>query len=193
MNFEQSLTQKNLAKTYISECQDSARYALLSQKAEERGEYYLAKKIYQLSKRELAHATVVYNLLLLYGTKKMENIEITASYPFETIEVKDGLFDSAQSEKIQANNVYPDFESIAKDEGFGEIANTFKRLAEVENKNFETLMYLAENFGKYHKAANVLCCSNCGFEKQTNTVWKNCPLCKKAKGFIKFDISEREN
>lgn len=191
MDFENSLTQKNLAKTYISECQDSARYALISQKAEEMGEIFLSKKIGELSKKELAHATLIYNLLLQYGTKKMENIEITASYPFETIDVKDGMFNSSQSEKYQANNVYPDFESIAKDEGFFEISSTFKLLAQVENKNFETLLYLTENFGKYHKETKILVCSNCGYEKQTRTIWKKCPLCKKANGFIEFNINNR--
>lgn len=190
MEFEKSLTQKNLAKVYISECQDSARYALISQKADEMGEIYLSKKIKILSKRELAHATLIYNLLLQYGTKKMENIEITASYPFETIDVKEGLFNSSQSEKYQANNVYPDFLSIAKDEGFFEIANTLKLLAGVENKNFEMLTYLTENFGKYHKNAKTLVCSNCGFEKPTKTTWKTCPLCKKGEGFIEFNINK---
>ena len=190
MDFEHSLTQKNLAKAYISECQDSARYALISQKAEEAGEVFLSKKISMLSKRELAHATLIYNLLLQYGTKKMENIEITASYPFETIDVKEGLFNSSQSEKYQANNVYPDFESIAKDEGFLEIANMFKLLSQVENKNFEMLFYLTENLGKFHNESKILVCSNCGFEKQTKIIWKKCPLCKKEKGFIEFTINK---
>lgn len=189
MDFEHSLTRKNLAKTYISECQDSARYALMSQRATQGCEFFLAKQINLLSKRELAHATLIYNILLENGVANMENIELTASYPFETIDVKSGLFNSYQSEKYQANNIYPDFESIAKDEGFVEISNTFKLLSQTENKNFELLFYLSENYGRYHKNSKVLSCFNCGFAKQTKTVWKSCPLCKKESGFIEFDIN----
>ena len=123
----------------------------------------------------------------------MDNIEITAAYPFETIDVEHGLLNSSQSEKYQANNVYPDFQKIAADEQFEKIAEVFTMLAQVENKNFELLHYLSEHFGKYYRQSSVLTCSNCGYEKKGKTVWKNCPLCQKGKGFLMFDIYHIDN
>lgn len=178
MNFKNSLTQKNLAKAYASECQDSAKFRLLAQNAFEQNKVFLSIVIEKLSQYELAHATVLYNLLLNLGKENIENIEITASYPFEQIQTEKGIYNCLKTEQNQAKNLYPDYFAIAKDEGFVEVAKTFEMLCLVEERNCEILKSILSNNKK-----EKITCYNCGFEREKKA-WKTCPLCHKGDGFI---------
>lgn len=182
MEFEKSATRKNVAKAYASECQDSARYQLMSLIAHDDKQFEKAEQIKRLAKRELAHATILYHTLTQNGTKNMDNVEFVASFPFESVHTEDGILTSAQGEHAQAQNIYPSFAAVAKDEGFASIATLFTMLAEVEEDNEKWL----ERLLKPSKGERLIC-TNCGYSKKAKKVWHECPLCGKGKGFAHFD------
>jgi len=63
-------------------------------------------------------------------------VEITASYPAGKIgATPENLLEAANGEKMEWSKLYPEFEKTARKEGFKDIAESFKQIAEVEEQH----------------------------------------------------------
>lgn len=91
MDFNKSQTKENLARLFAGECQDGARYQFVSKTAKAQGFSYISDTMKILAKNEMAHASVIYDLLQTHGGKDIKNIEISAGYPFEACDLEKGL------------------------------------------------------------------------------------------------------
>lgn len=190
MEFNESKTKENLAKSFAGASQDGARFQFVSKSAMSEGFAYISDLMKGFAKNKMAHASIFYQIMLTnIGTNK-ENINIEAGYPFEKYTLKTSLKDSAQIEQYQAKNVYPHFSKIAKDEGFAKIAEVFDKVASVNLENANKLLELAEKFEKKKLYKSDVkekwICSNCGFTMQTKEAWKTCPLCEYPQGYAKI-------
>src|SRR4030067_67764 len=82
----------------------------------------------------------------------------------------------------QARNRYADFEKIARDEGFSEVAESFKQIAKVERFHEARYRKLSSNlkantvFKK--KESTKWHCRNCGYVFEGTEAPKECPACK---------------
>ena len=187
MLFNDSVTKENVARGFAGLCQDHARYIFISKSALSEGYAYISCKIKEIAEQKLAHASVLYSVMLK-EIKRKDNVNIEAGYPFENHLLKTSLLDSAEIESYQANNVYPHFAKIASDEGFEKIEEIFTMISKIGQENARFLNLLAQKFEKHtlyeSKEKVEWDCSNCGHRSISKKAWENCPLCNYPKGYV---------
>lgn len=194
MNFQQSETKQSLARAFAGICQDGARYQFIAKSAISEGYEYIAQELKAIAKNKMAHASVLYQLMLDNIEGYKDNVNIEAGYPFESYKLATSLQNSAEIEKYEGKNVFAHFAKIAHDEEFFEIEKTFLLICDVNLKNAAKLEYLAKKFddGSLYKTDKESCweCSNCGHTENEGSAWENCPLCGYPTGFIKIIIDK---
>lgn len=194
MNFNDSVTKTNLARSFAAECQAGARYQFMSKMAMQDQQKFISDTLKTLAKNEMAHAKVFYDHILQMSGGNVKNISIEAGYPFEEPELKNSLLEESKIEEAEANNIYPSFARIAKDEGFEDIAKSFDFVAKVEATHHEILKYLSTLYsnGKMYKRKDTTewKCSNCGHVNLSKEAWKTCPLCNMPQGFVIIDFEK---
>ncbi len=192
MNFNESVTKTNLARSFAAECQAGARYQFMSKLAIQNSQKFISDTLKTLAKNEMAHAKVFYDHILQLSGGNVKNISIEAGYPFEEPELKNSLREESKIELSEAENIYPSFARIAKDEGFDEVAKSFDFVAKVEATHHQILEYLSTlfNANKMYKRkdATEWKCSNCGHTEIAKEAWKECPLCQMPQGFVIIDF-----
>ena len=108
----------------------------------------------------------------------------TCALPIST---KENLLAAAEGEKLEWSSLYPEFEKVAKEEGFNEVAYSFKEIAEVEEKHEKRYRKLLENVnsGKVFKKDNSVKwkCRNCGYVHEGTDAPDECPACKHKKEY----------
>ena len=80
MDFQNSITKANLARSFAAECQEGARYQFLAKMAQQQGYQYMSMLIRTLAHNEMAHAQQFFNKIVEHGANDTQNIEITAGY-----------------------------------------------------------------------------------------------------------------
>ena len=195
MNFNESVTKENLARAFAGLCQDQARYIFIAKSALREGYAYISDSLNHIATNKIAHASVIYSIMLEKIKKSKDNVDIEAGYPFEKHLLKTSLQDSAEIENYQASNVYPHFAKIASDEGFREIAECFTLISKVGKSNAEFLFALADKFENnslYKSKDKVLwVCTNCGHKHESKEAWVSCPLCSYPQGYVKIPFQEK--
>ncbi len=89
---------------------------------------------------------------------------------------------AAEGEKMEWSNIYPEFERIAREEGFEDVANSFKEIAEVERyheKRYLKLLKNVEDEKVFEKGEVVKWkCRNCGYVHEGDSAPESCPACR---------------
>ena len=142
----------------------------------------------------MAHAKVFYNHLIEKSNGSIKNISIEAGYPFTDPQLKTSLLEESQIELSEADNIYPSFARIAKDEGFDDIAQSFEMVAKVETTHHKILKYLGDLYksNKLYKRDKDTewKCSTCGHVEIGKEGFKTCPLCSLPQGYIIIDLEK---
>ncbi|MEG1751506.1 MAG: ferritin family protein [Clostridia bacterium] len=194
MDFNNSKTKENLARCFVAECQDGARYQFIAKSAKSQGFTYVADTIKILAKNEMAHASRIYSMIVKYGGKCCKNIDICAGYPFESCEIPLSLKCSCDTEIAESKKIYPVFSGVAKEEGYLDVAELFTLISLTENCHHLMLKELYEKF-----TTNMLYettqktkwkCSNCGHEHVDKKAWKECPLCTYPQGYVQIPLAD---
>lgn len=194
MNFNDSVTKANLARSFAAECQAGARYQFMSKMALQDQQKFISDTMKTLAKNEMAHAKAFYDLILELGGGSVKNIPIEAGFPFEMPDLDVSLREESKTEESEANNIYPSFARIAKDEGFANVAKVFEMVANVERTHHEILAYMADLY-KAHKMykrdhPTQWKCGNCGHVAIAKESFKECPLCHLPQGYVIIDFHE---
>ena len=177
-----SETEKNLLKAFAGESQARNRYTYFASVARKAGFEQIAAIFLETSDNEKEHAKI------FFGYLEGGDVEITASYPGGKIsDTGENLLAAAEGEKLEYSKLYPEFEQIARKEGFIEIANSFKEIGEVEEQHEKRYRKLLENVKteKVFKKDVVVKwkCRNCGYVHEGKDAPKNCPACKHPQSF----------
>ena len=186
MGLKGSETEKNLLKAFAGESQARNRYTYFASMAKKEGYEQISAIFLDTAENEKEHAKVFFNHLL--GGE----VEITASYPAGKIgTTQENLLAAANGEKIEWGKIYPDFEKIARDEGFDDVADSFKEIAEVEEQHEKRYRKLFDNVksGKVFKKDKIVKwrCRNCGYIHEGKEAPEQCPACKHPQAF--YEIS----
>lgn len=194
MNFNDSVTKTNLARAFAGECQAGARYQFMSKVALQNQMQFISDTMKTLAKNEMAHAKVFYDHILKNSNGNVRNIAIEAGYPFEMPELASSLLEESKNETSEAENIYPSFARIAKDEGFAEIARSFDAIAKIERSHAKILKYLADLYksNKLYKREKPTewKCSTCGYVDIAKEAFKTCPVCAMPQGYVIIDIEK---
>ena len=188
MKLQDSKTYQNLARAYVGETQAYVRYQFIEYGARNQGYNALAEVVNKIVYNEFNHARLLYTLIQQSSKEQIDNIDITAGYPFkEKWDLTDNFKLAAEDHETEIK-MYKSFEKTARSEGFENIANTFKMIADVEKqhkKTFEDLHNQLKNDTLYKKEKSTTWRgSGCGYESSSKEAWKECPLCKAAQGFV---------
>lgn len=188
MELKNSKTYQNLARAYVGETQAYVRYQFIEYGARNQGYNALAEVVDKIVYNEFNHARILYTVIQQSSKEQIDNIQINAGYPFkEKWDLTDNFALAAEDHESEIK-MYKSFEKTARSEGFEDIANTFKMLADVEKqhkKTFENLHEQLKNNTLYTKdKPTTWRCSGCGFESTEKEAWDECPLCKAKQGFV---------
>ena len=193
MNFQESKTKENLARSFAAECQEGARYQFMAKMAQQQGYQYMSMLIRTLAHNEMAHAQQFFNKIVELGGNQTQNIEITAGYPFKSGELLDVIRNEADNERMSSDSIYPKFADIARDEGFKDVAELFDMISKVEKTHERTLKHLADNLSCncLYKCDNehAFKCDECGTIIKSKCAPKTCPLCHMGQGYYRIDFS----
>jgi rubrerythrin len=114
-----------------------------------------------------------------------------ASYPAGVIgKTEENLLAAAEGEKMEWGTLYPSFAKTAKEEGFPEVAISFKQIGEVEEHHEKRYRKLLENMKKNQvfKRDTVVKwkCRNCGYVHEGKEAPKICPACKHPQSYYEL-------
>jgi rubrerythrin len=187
MELKGSETEKNLLKAFAGESQARNRYTYFASVAKKQGYEQISSIFSETAENEKEHAEVFFKYLNEIG----QPLEITASYPSGKIgTTEENLLAAAEGEKEEWGVLYPDFEAKAKQEGFEDIAVSFKEIAEVEEEHEKRYRKLLENVKskKVFEKDEVVKwkCRNCGYVHKGKTAPEECPACKHAQSYYEL-------
>ncbi len=191
MQFDNTKTYKNLARSFAGESQAGMRYQLIARMANQQGYITLAETVKTLAKNETVHARRFFEELTKRG-EKLDEIVLDAGYPYHSGDLEKCLLLAAEDEHKEHAEIYPTFAKDAEEEGFGDIAVLFRLVAQVEVRHEEIFRYLYEAFKKgvlYSNESPILyVCSECGYMHTAKKAWDKCPLCNSSQGEVELHI-----
>ncbi|MFC1517906.1 rubrerythrin [Candidatus Margulisiibacteriota bacterium] len=177
MKLKGSKTEKNLLASFAGESQARNRYTYFASKAKKEGYEQISAIFLDTAENEKEHAKRFFKYL------EGGAVEITASYPAGVIgSTKENLEAAAAGENEEWTVLYKEAEKAAREEGFREIADQFKEIAEVEEEHEKRYRKLLENVKKkvVFKKDEVVKwhCRNCGYVHKSKEAPEECPACK---------------
>ena len=191
MQFENTETYKNLARSFAGECQAGMRYQMIAKLAMQEKMKTLADTIKAIAKNETLHATQFFNKMI-EKTGSKDNVDFNAGYPFHAGTLAEGLKFAAMDENSEAESIYPTFAATAKKEGFEDVAALYQMVAEVEKQHKIIFQYLCDGVqnGTLYKSEKPILwiCSECGHMHVATEAWKVCPLCKAGQGYVELHL-----
>ena len=178
-------TEKNLLAAFAGESQARNRYTYFASEARKEGFQQIANIFIETSENEKEHAKIFFEYL------EGGDTEITAGYPAGMIkDTKTNLEAAAAGENLEWTTIYANFAKVAKDEGFPQIANSFKQIAEVEQFHESRYRKLVNNISNGQvfkkKSAVKWHCTNCGYVFEGTEAPKECPACKHPQAFYEL-------
>ena len=169
-------TEQNLLKSFAGESQARMRYDYFAKQAKKEGYEQISAIFAETALNEKEHAKRFFKFL------EGRPVEITAVYPAGKIgTTPENLKDAAMGENEEWTELYPEFARIADEEGFNEIATTYRMIAKVEKAHEERYSKLLTNLeeGKVFERKDKVIwkCRNCGYLHEGTTAPETCPAC----------------
>ena len=184
MSIVGSKTEKNLLKAFAGESQAKNRYTFYAKAAKKEGFEQISALFIETALNEEQHAKSFFKFL-----ESGEAVEITAMYPAGKISsTVENLKAAAAGENEEWTELYPEFARIAEEEGFKDVARTFRNIAKVEKEHEERYLKLAKNietdevFKKQEPTRWK--CRKCGHVHEGSTAPNECPTCQHPQGYF---------
>lgn len=180
MSIKGTRTEQNLLKAFAGESQARNRYTYYSSIAKKEGFEQIAALFMETAENEREHAKVFYKYL------EGGEVEITAAYPAGKLgTTAENLLHAAEGELMEWGTLYPDFAAVAEEEGFPQVAESFREIAEVEEFHEARYRKLLANVeaGIVFKRAETTKwhCRNCGYVHEGTEAPGLCPSCAHAR------------
>ncbi len=169
-------TEQNLLKAFAGESQARNRYTYFASVARKAGYEQISAFFLETAENEKEHAKIFFKYL------EGGDLEINASYPAGIIgTTKENLDHAAAGENLEWTTIYAEFGKIAKEEGFPDIAHSFKKVSVVEKFHEARYRKLSANISDgtvFKKEASIKWhCRNCGYIHEDVEAPKECPAC----------------
>lgn len=178
-------TEQNLLKAFAGESQARNRYNYFASQARKDGFIQIASIFEETAGNEKEHAKVFFQYL------EGGDVEIVAAYPAGMIkDTKSNLEAAAAGENMEWTVLYQEFSKVAKDEGFPEVAGSFKQIAEVEKFHEGRYRKLAKNIAGSEvfkkKEKTKWHCTNCGYIHEGTDAPAECPACRHPQSYYEL-------
>lgn len=170
-------TEQNLANSYIAESCAYSRYTYFAQAAQKESYFQYANIFNETAANELHHAKI-YLKLLKEGAVTSAPIPVDAGILTPTV---DNLKVAAEEERNEGVALYTAYAKIADEEGFPEIAKTFRAIATIEQRHedrFELMRKRIEDGTVWKRDEPIKWqCQVCGYIYEGTQPPEKCPAC----------------
>lgn len=183
MSIKGTKTEQNLLKSFAGESQARSRYTFFASVAKKEGFEQIAGVFMETAEQEKEHAKKFFKYL------EGGMVEITACYPAGVIgTTAENLKAAAEGENEEWADLYPEFARIAQEEGFPQIANTFKQVAKVEAEHearYRTLLSRVTAGKVFEREEEIEWqCRNCGYVIKSKKAPQKCPACEHPQAYF---------
>lgn len=170
MELKGSKTEQNLRAAFSGESEARNKYTYFASVAKKEGYQQIAAIFEQTANNEKEHAKMWF--------KELQGIGTTA----------DNLLSAAEGENYEWTDMYATFAKEAEEEGFTEIAERFRLVAEIEKSHEERYRALLNNVemqAVFEKAEETMWeCRNCGHLVMGKKAPEVCPVCKHPQAYF---------
>ena len=168
---------------FAGESQARTRYTFFASVAKKEGYEQISAIFQETADNEKEHAELFFKHL------KGGIAEIKAAYPAGVIgSTAENLTAAAEGEKLEWGTLYPNFAQVAEEEGFKDVAKTFRGVAKVESYHERRYRKLLANVeqGKVFKkdSSTKWKCRNCGYVYEGKEAPEQCPVCAHARSYF---------
>lgn len=183
MSIKGTNTEQNLLKAFAGESQARSRYTFFASVAKKEGYEQIAAVFMETAEQEKEHAKKFFKYL------EGGMLEITAAFPAGMIgNTAENLKAAAEGENEEWAEVYPEFAKIAEEEGFPQIADTFRQIASVEaehEKRYRTLLKRVAEGKVFEREEEIEWqCRNCGYVIRSRKAPVKCPACEHPQAYF---------
>ena len=165
-------TEQNLLAAFAGESQARNKYTYYAGVARKEGYEQIAALFEETAENEKMHAKLHFKLLNMLGST-MQNLE-----------------DAASGEHYEWTEMYPSFAKEAEEEGFGNVAKIFLRIADIEKKHEERYKKLLSNLKEdivFKRGENTIwICRKCGHIHIGSEPPKSCPACMHPQAYFEI-------
>ncbi|MDD3268189.1 MAG: rubrerythrin family protein [Syntrophomonadaceae bacterium] len=165
MELKGSRTEQNLWAAFAGESQARNKYTYFASQADKEGFKQMAAIFLETADNEKEHAKVLFKFLMGGAVPSTE----------------ENLLAAAEGENEEHTSMYPEFERIAREEGFDKIADVLKEIAEVEEeheKRYRKLLANLKDKSVFKKEESIKWkCRNCGYVHEGPEAPEECPAC----------------
>ena len=184
--FPESETLKNLMLAFAGESQARNRYTFAAALCRKQNFHVLDAVFTFTANQEKEHAQVFCNHMKAVAGKQ---VHIDGDFPVcLSNDALDLLRMARDNEFQEAGTIYPAFGARAREEGYPELADSFERIAAIEQSHgnrFAKYAELLERGQLYVSEAECgWVCLNCGHILHATEAPKVCPVCNHPQGFF---------
>lgn len=168
-----SRTEANLMSAFAGETQAYTKYTYYASKAKQDGYEQIAEIFSETASQEREHAEIWFKIL-------KDGMPDTSA----------NLNDAASGEHFEWVEMYAEFATVAREEGYTEIAALFEKVAAVEKGHEDRYRKLIGNMDNglvfSRDGDTVWQCRNCGHIHIGKSAPQMCPVCKKPQGYFQI-------
>ena len=170
MKFKGTKTEKNLREALAGESIATNKYAYFASVAKKEGYQQIAAIFQETANNEKEHAKLWF--------KALEELSDTPN----------NLLNAAEGENYEWTDMYKKFAEDAEEEGFTELAERFRMVADVEKAHEERYRKLLDNVKKnrvFEKSDKIMWeCRNCGHLVTDKMAPDLCPVCDHSQSYF---------
>ena len=185
-DFKNSETAKNLMRAFAGESQARNRYTFAAGLARAQKMPVVEAVFLYTANQEKEHAEIFYKYL---ESLDKETICVDGGYRVDLEQnTLAQLRAAAHNEYEEHDVVYKAFGDKAEEEGFAQIAASFRMIAQIEKTHGERFQYLAGlleegRLFRFEKKT-VWVCTNCGYICEGEKAPEKCPVCSHDQGYF---------
>ncbi len=185
-----SRTAENLLKAFAGESQARMRYTFYAKTAGKEGFKQIEELFLETAENERMHAKLFYKHLV--AAMNGEAVEIQAAYPVALDTTVKNLEYAANGEQEEWSSLYSGFACTADEEGFPEVARTFRGIATVEKRHETRYRKLLANVKEqkvFRKDKKVFWkCRVCGQIVEDSEAPEKCPVCDHPRDYFEVFV-----
>ena len=184
-NFSKSITAQHIMSAFAIETQVIQKYLWFAKVATKEGYQQIAAIFTETAEQKKSHTKTLFRFL--EGCE----LEVTTTFKAEPIGTTlENLKAAFEAETSQYNELFAQFEQVAWDEEFKQIATKLKLFRQIKKfyaERFEKLASNIENGTVFKKDKKVKwICRKCGLIFESDRALKNCPGCEHPQAYFEI-------
>jgi len=184
-DFSNTLTAKHVMCAFAIETQAIQKYLWFAKVATKEGYQQIAAIFTETAEQKKSHTKTLFRFL--EGCE----LEVTSTFKAEPIgSTLENLKAAFEAENTQQSVVYDEFEKVAWNEEFKQIATKLKLFRQIKRfyaERFEKLATNIENGTVFKKDKKVKwICRKCGLIFESDRALKNCPGCEHPQAYFEI-------